>query len=353
MNSPKISVIIPFYNAGRFLDRTLRNIAIEQFVACANDFWEIIVIDDGSTDNGSDKVQVWVDRYPTNIKLLHQKNLGVSVARNEAIEIARGEYLYFFDADDLLMANTLPSLVEIADSIGADMMRFLFREINSCDYHDLDVGVSEVGVIESSEISCPNVRDFFDRTKGLLEYQALWSVWSSFFRREFIQRNHLRFVEGLHIGEDEIFMWSALMCNPRLTIINRQLHLYHVHSNNATNDKSIPHIRRRAEALTKLVKYKQRILSQHNDLLSSDAIVGLNQTTAYEYQDLITYRIALGCSWQECFMLIRDYRRHLMFGRPHRHTFSNPSINSSKRAKRMAWIASKVFYNICRMVPRN
>lgn len=102
---PLISVIIPTYNYGRFLPDAVKSVLGQKKDGLAV---EIIVVDDGSTDDTADVAQ----RMGSSIQYIYQENQGPSAARNSGIRIARGDYLVFLDADDLLTAGTLASHIE-------------------------------------------------------------------------------------------------------------------------------------------------------------------------------------------------------------------------------------------------
>lgn len=109
-DSPLISIIIPFYNAEDFLKDTINSI-IKQSITN----WEIILMDDGSTDNSYTIASSYVSK---NIRLYQQNNCGVSIARNEGLKKAKGKYVVFLDADDILSNNFLEQ-------------RFLYLEQNN------------------------------------------------------------------------------------------------------------------------------------------------------------------------------------------------------------------------------
>lgn len=106
--SPKISVIVPVYNADKLLARCLRSITSQSYKNI-----EIIVINDGSNDNSADICNEFALLEPR-AKVLHRVNRGVSAVRNLGIEIAEGDYIYFADADDFLLPNCLNLLIEKA-----------------------------------------------------------------------------------------------------------------------------------------------------------------------------------------------------------------------------------------------
>ena len=94
--SVDISVIIPLYNKEEFIERTLKSVAAQDI-----DNWECIIVDDGSTDSGLEKVDAFIKVNPGNWKVVTQDNSGQTNARNHGVRVAQGSYLSFLDADDL------------------------------------------------------------------------------------------------------------------------------------------------------------------------------------------------------------------------------------------------------------
>lgn len=105
MNKPAISIIIPLYNKEKYIKEVLDSVAKQTF----KDF-EVIVVDDGSTDNGS----IVVEKYPDNrIHLIKKQNGGVSSARNYGLQFTQGEYIFYLDGDDKLESNALSELIDL------------------------------------------------------------------------------------------------------------------------------------------------------------------------------------------------------------------------------------------------
>lgn len=112
----KVSVIVPAYNAERYLADTLDCLLGQTLQDI-----EIIVIDDGSTDGTAEVLAAYYDGQPDRIHPISQKNAGVSAARNRGLARAQGEYVLFLDSDDLLTQNTLECMVRRLDTTGADL----------------------------------------------------------------------------------------------------------------------------------------------------------------------------------------------------------------------------------------
>ena len=105
MDNIKVSVIVPVFNASKYISKTLDSIISQDF-----DGFEIIVVDDGSTDNSLEIIKKTLDDCEIPHNVIHQENAGVSVARNVGIDASNGDYLVFVDADDYVSQNHLSSL---------------------------------------------------------------------------------------------------------------------------------------------------------------------------------------------------------------------------------------------------
>jgi len=109
--NPKVSVIIPAYNNAKFLPETIESVLKQTFAD-----WEIIIVDDGSTDNTQEVVAMYLQNHPGKIKYFRQENGGTAQARNRAIKESKGEYLGLLDADDLWLPEKLAVQVPIMEA---------------------------------------------------------------------------------------------------------------------------------------------------------------------------------------------------------------------------------------------
>ena len=123
----KISVIIPAYNAEKFLVESLQSV-VNQTI----DDFEIIVIDDGSTDSTLDILKNYEKSYE-NFNVICQENAGPAAARNKGLDVAKGEYIYFFDADDVLELDALESLYATAHRRKSDLVIAKYDIFNQDD----------------------------------------------------------------------------------------------------------------------------------------------------------------------------------------------------------------------------
>lgn len=119
----KLSIIIPIYNAAKTLNRCIESILKQSFTD-----YELILIDDGSNDESAAMCDAY-QQMGENIKVKHQKNLGLSAARNAGLKMAQGEYITFVDSDDSISDNTLQELMdELTQHPEVDLLEYPMQE---------------------------------------------------------------------------------------------------------------------------------------------------------------------------------------------------------------------------------
>ncbi|KGN29035.1 hypothetical protein N798_15595 [Knoellia flava TL1] len=114
--APVVSVIIPVFQAEAYLDECVRSVVEQSHHAL-----DIILVDDGSTDGSPRLCDAWALR-DARVRVIHQPNEGLSVARNSGLRLATGDFVTFVDADDLVAPDYVAELMEVARSTGADLV---------------------------------------------------------------------------------------------------------------------------------------------------------------------------------------------------------------------------------------
>ncbi len=191
----RFSIIIPVYNVEKELDRCINSVLGQDY-----DDYEIIVVDDGSTDKSGEIADKYKD-ISTNITVIHKKNGGLSSARNAGIEVASGDYFVFLDSDDYLGKDFLTSLSKSIDKYRADIIA-----INL---------ILEKG-IRSGEKGCKNIKtdrtyksdEFLKLTMKSTTYQA--EACASVFRREFWKNREFKFKNNIFHEDLEISLRAYL-----------------------------------------------------------------------------------------------------------------------------------------------
>ena len=179
----KISIIIPCYNAQKYIARCLDSV-LSQSVEC-----EIIAVNDGSSDDTLAILQKYAQKY-ANIKIIDQENLGVSAARNAGIAQISGEYFLQIDSDDYFEAGFLDEICRYLGAQKPDLLRFGFQSVN------------EKGVISREfppEFENLSGDEAFKKFDNLA---CLWTIWVFAYKTKFWRKNGLNYPVGFDCGED-------------------------------------------------------------------------------------------------------------------------------------------------------
>ena len=170
--NPLFSIVIPAYNAERYLQETLHSVALQQF-----DDFEAIVVDDGSTD-GTREILSGIADSRLRFRVLRQENAGPLMARRIAISYARGEYVVFLDSDDLLRDDALMVLAREIERTGADIVSFPFSRVPDFSVSQrvrLRPGeYRDNGSSSTSRFRRRQLDDVVVVSRGLTEYASKW-----------------------------------------------------------------------------------------------------------------------------------------------------------------------------------
>lgn len=233
----KLSYVIPMYNAAQYIEK-----CIESIIAQNVSNYEVIVIDDGSIDNGRDLAQ----KYSC-VKYFHKENGGQSTARNMGIGKASGEYICFVDADDYLIENSIGDVLEMAER------------------NNLDMACYEIGRPE--EIKPAGTFKEFDIVNGA-EYIANNNYnngpWWYLIKKEFICINNLRFVEGRY-GEDGMFTMKALLMAERVQGCACSCYCYVTHPNSTTTSRNRNHLLKMMDDYLFVYGYMRNMAEERKD----------------------------------------------------------------------------------------
>lgn len=196
----KLSVIVPAFNAGKYIGNCIDSIEASKLPKSE---FEIIVVNDGSTDNTSEIIASKMQEYP-NIQLVETNDEGVSVARNRGMEKALGEYIAFVDADDIVTSKMFSLFLGEATESKADIVGGGFFIWSSTE--DIPEQRSD-GNIFDAEIK-KSVYNSDDYIKEEIVENHNSRCWSKIYNRKCLEG--LKFKEGLTIGEDMLFLTQAV-----------------------------------------------------------------------------------------------------------------------------------------------
>lgn len=232
--TPKISIIVPVYNAEEYLMDCVYSILNQSI----RDF-EIILVDDGSSDNSAEICKILCDR-DCRVSYLYKDNGGVSSARNLGLNLAKGEYIKFNDADDTMPRTALEDLLDEAEAKGADIV------------YGKHCIITDNGRYERQKI--------IDNSSSTSILKSLISsvdtaVWDCLFRRDLLE--NIKFDTNLSIGEDFRFLIEAFYNAKRISSVDKIVYNYN-RMNEASamaSGKNNSILRRKAETYNSIRTY--------------------------------------------------------------------------------------------------
>ena len=207
-NNFLFSVIISIYNTGKYLDDSIGSL-LNQTINFY-EYIQIILVNDGSTDNSEEYCINYRNKYPNNIIYVYKENEGLSSARNMGLEYAKGDFINFLDPDDKWSNNSFKYAVKffrLNPNIDLVAGRMKYFEASN-DYHPLDYKFKESRIIDlNNEYNCIQL-----------------SVASSFMRRSAIGER--KFVKGLISGEDTLFVNKLFINKPLYGVLKKAIYFY-------------------------------------------------------------------------------------------------------------------------------
>lgn len=214
-----LSVIIPVYNGERYLQRMVTMLEKQTFQN-----FEVLFIDDGSTDNTYQLCRQYAKNNP-HINVIHVENQGVSHARNIGIEAAQGEWIQFIDVDDIIHQNMFLAFRENLEELGGDLA------VCGCIRRNVEINEDTLCGPEENALVCKkDIIQLFQRMKMEQRYWILDYIWNKWYKKEVIERYHIRFTEELSLGEDFVFNTQYFQHISSFVMISKFLYKYEVHT---------------------------------------------------------------------------------------------------------------------------
>lgn len=220
MKSPDISIIVPVYNSGKWLNRCIDSILAQTYA----DF-EVLLINDGSTDNSPAICDEYAAR-DSRIRVFHKPNSGVSASRNLGISNSNGEFITFVDSDDWIDAEYLECLHD--NIAGADL--------SICDFEVLGTTERWRQKVQPGFVSSDNFVDFIMKT---YPFCYLTAPWIKLFRKSIIDSHNILFNESLDTFEDTVFVLDYLRYVTNISCSDRKLYKYWRESNGLSQNDEL------------------------------------------------------------------------------------------------------------------
>jgi len=230
---PAVSVVIPMYNAEKYLGECLESILNQTFQD-----YEVILVNDCTTDCSRQVAELYLEKFGGRLKIFdNEKNSGPGTTRNNGLLKATGEYVFFMDSDDMILTNALEDFYETAKKNNADVV--------FCP-HNYDMSSNGKDLIP--QIYYPNLHakdivedDFKWRVDMLLAKGNMsYTPWRKFSKRIFLMENNLFFREGLNVYEDRIWSYGLYLCAKRAVHLAKPYYLYRMSANSLLRAKKTP-----------------------------------------------------------------------------------------------------------------
>lgn len=279
-----VSVIVPVYNVENYLERCLTSISQQTYLD-----YEVILIDDGSTDNSGQICNQWCDKN-SKFHVIHQENGGVSKARNKGLECVKTEYIVFVDPDDYIEPECLKILVNTAKEYNAEMVH--------CDCNGPKPRKTYTGIYHVED------SNFYETYAGSV-------VWGNLFKTEIVKKNKLKFREDIHSGEDTLFVTQYYMAIKKAVGVPNKLYYYEQESNGITKREfsyKRMSIITAMEALVQVTQ-KREILNLYAKRLLAGKTLGM----LFLLWD--SYKVGISLNEEEAKMIgiVREYKRYLYY----------------------------------------
>lgn len=251
----KLSIIVPVYNVVDYLPKCLDSLLVQDL---PQNEYEIIVVNDGSTDNSGDIAQKYADKY-ANITLINQTNQGLSGARNTGIKHAKGDYIQFVDSDDYLEKNVLGELLKQVENDNLDVLRFKYQNVRidneSKEYDIFKPYKSDSFLFDNYSPCVTDGVTFLNKRFGTACY-----AWAFILRREIL--NNCIFKQGIYFEDTE---WTPRMILKAERIASSDTIVYNYLMREGSITKAVNKVKQR-KVIEDKIKLVDSLLEHSKDL---------------------------------------------------------------------------------------
>ena len=230
---PAVSIVIPMYNTEKYVGACLTSILNQTFQN-----FEVIVVDDCSTDKSCAVVESFIPKFGGRLKLYRSEvNHGPAIPSNRGISLSRGKYVYVVDSDDLILSDALEILVKYAENYNVDMvhMDLGWKFIRNSEKplpkrEDVDiVGWHGDTFVNKPTLESPNL---IERTAKLCKNGYGWTAFSKFVKRDLLIENNIIFPD-MRTSQDIVWVIEAIFCSKNILTVPNPLY---IHRDNLTSN---------------------------------------------------------------------------------------------------------------------
>ena len=211
-DSKTVSIIVPVYQKGNYIDKAVTSLLQQTYPQI-----EILLIDDGSSDESLSKCREW-EKRESNIQVYHHSNKGVSYTRNVGILHASGDYIMFMDADDTLVENAVEKMVYELEKNHSDVCICGYTREKRKKTTNYIPSIS--GVFTKSQFIEQNFEELYQKN-------ILHNIGTKMYRKDILQEKGIYFREGYTVCEDIIFCLDFIKATQNVSIIGGALYTYY------------------------------------------------------------------------------------------------------------------------------
>lgn len=216
---PAVSIIIPLYNAERYIGECLDSVLAQTFQN-----YEVIVVDDCSTDNSIAIVESYIPKFDGRLILSHMnKNSGKpSLPRNKGLTVSRGEYIYFMDNDDMITPTALEELYTLAEDFDADVV--YCEKYYTCDANRQNMKLASIQ--RPNFVDKPTFDDapLNERIEKIINWHFLVMPWAYLTRRDLLTEHEISFPNI--IRDDSIWNWNLIFCAKKILRVPNAVYVW-------------------------------------------------------------------------------------------------------------------------------
>lgn len=320
-----LSFIIPVYNTALYLERCVLSIISQLGTETAS--YEIIIVNDGSTDNSHEIIHALAKAYPDLIVVVEHENKGLGAARNSGQKVSRGKYLFFVDSDDYINEGSLKTLLSAAESSNDDILEF---------------GVIALDKKQKPKYlkrGIPNVPISGD--EYLLKYIVVGGVWSYIYRSDFLSAHNLWMPEGIY-HEDELFLTRALLFATSICLVNTFVYVYEQREGSITKSRNKKIIEKRID--DSLFTLNEFLLLEKSNSLTTSQSQGLNRKIKLFSHDIVIVLIRLRVPKKIIYSTIEKMKSFGLFPLPKvKGSWKHSIFRILTCNKYFVWLLSKSF----------
>ena len=251
----KLSIIIPIFNVERYIERCIKSVAAHQDIDV--DLYEIILINDGSTDNSLEIAKQVAENY-NNISIITQKNTGLGGARNHGIKLAKGEYIWFIDSDDFIQKRSLNAILQKLSDEKLDVLAFDFSCTN--EYGDIINWIDFKLNFNNRKLL--NGPEFYE-----LNYKESY-IWLYIFKRSLFTNNHIAIKNRINMQDSELL--PRIMFHVKtIAFLDKKIYYYVNREDSFINSNNI---RTRLKYYKSIIKVSY-FLKEFQETLSTNHII--------------------------------------------------------------------------------